>query len=143
MQPPALEVRLLVNIIPDAIAEAMARLRNDIESSVRAELRTFKEEAIEQLRPIAAAAALAAAAFLTVLAFIGVFSALCVLALSIAVAPWLAALIVTAIYGIIAASLGALAFSRIKAALPIKFDKTAQTVKEDVAWIKTDLKLRK
>ncbi|HKE37047.1 MAG TPA: phage holin family protein [Candidatus Baltobacteraceae bacterium] len=129
--------------IPDSVVDALARLRNDIEFSVRAELRTFKEEAIEQLRPLATAGALAAAAFLTVLAFIGVFSALCIIALSVAVAPWLAALIVTVIYGIVAASLGSVAFARVKSALPIKFEKTAQTVKEDVAWIKSDVKLRK
>jgi hypothetical protein len=114
-----------VNLIPDAVTDALNRLKNDIELSVRAELKTFKEEAIEQLRPLVAAAALASAAFLTALAFIGVFSALCVIALSIAVAPWLAALIVTVVYGIAAATLGSLAFVRIKSALPLKFDKTA------------------
>jgi len=132
-----------MNVIPDAVADAMARLRNDIEASLRAELRTFKEEAIEQLRPLVAAAAMASAALLTALAFVGVFSALCVIALSIAVPPWLAALIVTVVYGIVAAALGSMAYARIKSALPLKFDKTAQNVKEDVAWIKSDLKLRK
>lgn len=67
--------------------------------------------------PLATAGALAAAAFLTVLAFIGVFSALWVIAPSVAVAPWPAALIVTVIYAIV--------------------------VKEDLEWIKSDVKLRK
>jgi hypothetical protein len=129
--------------LPDSLTEALSRLKADVEDLVRAELRTFKEEAIEQLRPLLFAAALAAAAFLTVLAFIGVFSALCVIALSLAVPPWLAALIVTVVYGIIAAAMGSIAIGRFRAALPINFNRTARSVKEDVAWIKNDLKAGK
>jgi putative superfamily III holin-X len=132
-----------MNLIPDAITDAMARLRNDIESSVRAELRTFKEELAAQAPPLLAAAAMGAVALVVGLAFAGVFTALCVIALSIAVAPWLAALIVTVIWGGVAAALASMAAVRFKAALPLKFDKTARNVKEDVAWIKSDLKLRK
>jgi hypothetical protein len=62
--------------LPDPLTEAVSRLKADVETLVRAELRNFKEEAIEQLRPLAFAAALGAAAFLTVVAFAGVFSAL-------------------------------------------------------------------
>ncbi len=132
-----------MQIIPEAISDAIARLRNDIESSVRAELRTFKEELAEQMPSLLAAAGMGAVALVMGLAFVGVFSALCVIALSIAVAPWLAALIVTVIWGIVAAALASMAAVRFKTALPLKFDKTARNVKEDVAWIKSDLKLRK
>src|SRR6185312_14936388 len=132
-----------MNIIPDAITDALARLRNDIESSVRAELRTFKEEAMEQMPPLLAAAGMAVVAAVVGLAFVGVFTALCVIALSIVLAPWLAALIVTVIWGTAAAMLGTGAVASMKAALPLKFDRTARNVKEDVAWIKSDLKLRK
>jgi hypothetical protein len=129
--------------IPDSLGDALSRLKTDVETLVRAELRTFKEEAIEQLRPLALAAALGAAAFLTVLAFVGVFSALCVIALSLAVPPWLAALIVTVVYGIAAAVLASMAIVRFRSALPINFNRTARSVKEDVAWIKSDLKAGK
>ncbi|HEY1976894.1 MAG TPA: phage holin family protein [Candidatus Baltobacteraceae bacterium] len=132
-----------MNLIPDAITDALARLRNDIESAVRAELRTFKEEAMEQLRPLLAAAGMATVAAVVGLAFVGAFTALCVIALCTVLAPWLAAMIVTVIWGIVAAALGSTAVARVKAALPLKFDRTARTVKEDVAWIKSDLKLRK
>jgi len=132
-----------VNIIPEAITDALARLRNDVESSVRAELRTFKEELMEQAPPLVAAAGMAAVAAVVGLAFVGVFTALCVIALSIVLAPWLAALVVTVIWGIAATLLGSTAVAQMKAALPLKFERTARNVKEDVAWIKSDLKLRK
>lgn len=132
-----------MNIIPDAITDAMARLRNDVETSVRAELRTFKEELTQQMPPLVAAASMGAVALVVGLAFVGVLTALCVIALSIVVAPWLAALIVTVIWGIVAGALASAAAVRFRTALPLKFDKTARNVKEDVAWIKSDLKLRK
>lgn len=132
-----------MTLILDAITDALARLRNDIGSAVRAELRTFQEEAMEQLWPLLAAAGMATVAGVVGLTFIGVLTALCVIALSVVLAPWLAALIVTVIWGIVAAVLGLTAVGRLRAALPLKFDRTARTVKEDVAWIKSDLKLRK
>jgi len=132
-----------MNLIPDAVTDALARLRNDIESSIRAELRTFREEAMEQLPPLVAAATMSAVAAVVGLAFVGVLTALCVIALSTVLAPWLAALIVTVIWGIGAAALALTAVARFKTALPLKFDRTARNVKEDVAWIKSDLKLRK
>jgi hypothetical protein len=63
--------------------------------------------------------------------------------LSLAMAPWLAALVVTALWGIAAAALVSAAVAKLRETLPLQFDKTTRSVKEDVEWIKSGIKSAK
>jgi uncharacterized membrane protein YqjE len=63
-----------------------------------------------------------------------------ILALSTAVAPWLAALIVTVVYGAIAGVLALQGKNKVQEATPPVPEAAVDSTKEDVEWIKTRAK---
>ncbi len=67
-------------------------------------------------------------------------TAAAVLALATALAGWLAAVIVAAAYLVIAATLGLLGRGRLAKAMPLAPTEAIQSVKEDIAWLKTRAK---
>jgi hypothetical protein len=71
---------------------------------------------------------------------LGAFTAFLILALSLAMAPWLAALIVTIVYGATAGVLALTGKKKIEEATPLVLEQTVDTVKEDVKWAKTQIK---
>ncbi|MGI8592864.1 MAG: phage holin family protein [Solirubrobacteraceae bacterium] len=83
---------------------------------------------------------IAVAGLLGLLALFVVTAAL-VLALSTALAAWLAALIVAALYVVIAAVLGLIGRARLARATPLAPMQAVESVKEDVTWLKNQLKL--
>jgi len=78
---------------------------------------------------------------LLVVAFLGIailatLTATLILAFALLVAPWLAALIVTGIYVLVALILALLAKSAISRAIPPIPTQTIATIKENIAWAK-------
>jgi len=63
-----------------------------------------------------------------------------ILALAEAVAPWLAALIVTVVYGAIAGVLALQGRNKIQEATPPVPERAVESTKEDVEWVKTRAK---
>lgn len=63
-----------------------------------------------------------------------------ILALATAVASWLAALIVTAVYGAIAGVLAFQGKNKVQEATPPVPEQAVDSTKEDVAWVKTRAK---
>jgi uncharacterized membrane protein YqjE len=63
-----------------------------------------------------------------------------ILALSTAVAPWLAALIVTVVYAAIAGVLALQGKNKVQEAGPPVPERAVDSTKEDVAWVKTRAK---
>jgi len=124
----------------EPIGESLSRLAHDFGRLLRAELNLFKHEATQQIKGLAVAGALAGAALAMGAAFLGAFTAFIILALATTMAAWLAALVVTFVYGIVATALAAFAVAKFRAAEPGDFDRTTRSVKEDVAWIKSGLK---
>lgn len=80
-----------------------------------------------------------AAGLLGLFALITLTAAL-VLVLATAVAAWLAALIVTALYLVTAAGLGLLGRARMTQATPLAPTQAIKSVKEDIAWLKNRAK---
>jgi membrane protein len=68
---------------------------------------------------------------------LGALTATAILALSTAVAGWLAALIVTVVLGAIAGVLALQGTSKVAAATPPVPEQATESVKEDVQWAKT------
>ena len=68
---------------------------------------------------------------------LGALTACLIAALATATSTWLSALIVTAVYGLIAGALALVGKSRLKNATPPVPQQTQESVKEDVAWAKT------
>ena len=84
-------------------------------------------------------------ALLVVAAFLGIailatLTACLILAFALIVAPWLAALIVTGIYALVALILALVAKSQISRAIPPVPTQTIATVKENIAWAKRLIK---
>jgi uncharacterized membrane protein YqjE len=63
-----------------------------------------------------------------------------ILALATAVAPWLAALIVTVVYGAVAGVLALQGKNKVQDATPPVPERAVDSTKEDVAWVKTKAK---
>jgi hypothetical protein len=67
----------------------------------------------------------------------GALTAAAILALSLAVSAWLAALIIAAVYGVIAGILALQGKNKVQQATPPVPKEATESVKEDVQWAKT------
>jgi hypothetical protein len=70
----------------------------------------------------------------------GAFTAMLIALFALIVPLWIAALIVTVVYGAIALVLAQSGKKKLKEAAPLVPEQTAQTVKEDIEWAKTRAK---
>lgn len=127
----------------ESLGESLAHLTRDLADLFRAELALFRREAGEDARKLLAGAVWIAAAAVMGLAFLGGFTALAIIALSLVFASWLAALVVSIVYGGLAVALLSAAAAKFKSAMPLTLDETTRSVKEDVEWIKSGLKSAK
>jgi hypothetical protein len=121
----------------ESIRDSVAHLGHDLGDLFRAELGLFKREARQELQKVFAAGVWLAAGAILGLAALGAFTALAIILLSLVLVPWLATLIVTAACGFAALSLLAAARIKLRSALPVEFDQTARSVKEDIEWVKS------
>ena len=128
---------------PESIKESVAHLGHDLGDLFRAELALFKKEAKRELRGLVVAGIWLAAGGLLGLAALGAFTALAIIVLQLVLPAWLAALIVTTAWGFAAISLLAAARIKLQSALPIEFEETTRSVKEDIEWIKSGAKSAK
>jgi uncharacterized membrane protein YqjE len=120
-----------------SISDLLKRLSQETSTLVRQELELAKAEATEKGKEAGLGAGLLTGGGLfAVFAFAALTTAI-ILALDKAMAGWLAALIVAAVYGAIAGVLALQGRNRIKEAGPPVPEQTVDTVKEDVRWAKT------
>jgi hypothetical protein len=126
-----------------SIKESVAHLGHDLGDLFRAELALFKKEAKQELSGLAVAAVWIGGAAVMGLAAFGAFTAFLMIVLQLVLVPWLAALVVTVAWGAAALSLLAAARAKLQSALPIKFEETTRSVKEDIEWIKSGTKAAK
>jgi uncharacterized membrane protein YqjE len=120
-----------------SLADLTKRLSRDVSELVRKEIELARAEMGAKSRRLAAGAAMLALAATFGLVTLAVLTATAVLALATAMSAWLAALVVAAGAGLLAAiALGAGARALRRAAPPAPTD-TLDAVKEDVAWVRT------
>jgi len=120
----------------ESLIDNLKRLVRESSILLRQEFELARVEITQKLRGLGVGAGLLIVAALLAIAALATLTACLILALTLVVAPWLAALIVTTIY-----LLGALLFaligrSRIARALPPIPERTIQTLKEDIEWLK-------
>ena len=116
-----------------SMAELVGDVIGDVQSIMRSEVQLARVETREEVGKAARASKLLVtgalvALFSAAFALLAVFEALCLV-----VAPWLSALIVAVILGVVAAGVAAAGraqWAKFNAVPP----KTAQTVKENVEW---------
>src|SRR3954452_21436018 len=122
------------------VAELMRDLSEQTSALVHKEVELAKAELAEKGKKAGAGAGMfGGAGLFGFFAFAGL-TATIILALSTAVAPWLAALIVTVVYGAIAGVLALQGKNKVKDVGPPVPEAAVDSTKEDVQWIKTRAK---
>lgn len=103
---------------------------------VTAEIQQLKDEMIGKLKSLGVGAGLLAGAAVIVLFAVGVFLTAAVLALSLVLPGWLAALIVAVVLLLIAAGVGFLGYSKLKRGIPPVPTRTITSLKKDLNVIR-------
>lgn len=128
------------NPLRDAsLGDLMKQLAGDTATLVRQELELAKAETAEKGRKAGPGLGMFGGAGLLGLLAAGTFTATIVAAIAEALPVWLSALIVTVAYLAIAGVLALVGRDKVKEALPPAPEQTIETVKEDVAWARTQM----
>jgi uncharacterized membrane protein YqjE len=118
-----------------SFADLTRRLSDQTKLLVQQEVELAKAELSDKGKRAGIGAGMFGGAGLFGLFAFATLTACLILALSEAVAPWLAALIVTVVYGAIAGVLVLTGKKKVQEATP-PMPETVETVKDDVAWTK-------
>ncbi len=118
------------------VAELLRELSEQTSTLVHKELELAKLELEQKGKRAGIGAGMFGGAGLVGLYAVGALTAAIVLLLATAVAGWLAALIVAAAYGVLAAGLALAGRSQVQQATPPMPEQATESVKEDVQWAK-------
>jgi MFS family permease len=119
------------------IGELVKQLADQTSTLVHQELELAKAELAEKGRQAGKGAGLLGGAAVIGLLAAGALTAFLIMLLDGVLANWLAALVVAAAFGVIAAVLALQGRKKMQAAVPPLPEQTVETVKEDVEWAKT------
>ena len=120
-----------------SIGELVKDLATETSTLVRQEIDLAKAEMAERGKRAGKGAAILGAAALVGLLAAGALTASLIAALDLAMPTWLAALVVTLVFGAIAAVLALTGRKQIQEAAPPVPEQAIDSVKEDVQWAKT------
>jgi hypothetical protein len=120
-----------------SIGDLFSTLSTETSTLIRQEMALARAELTQKGKEAGKGAGLFGGAGAVGLLGAGAITAGIILLLDLAIAAWLAAIIVGLIYVAIAAFLGLQGRDRIQAATPPVPEETVETVKEDVEWAKT------
>jgi uncharacterized membrane protein YqjE len=121
-------------------AELVKELSREVSELVHEEIALAKAEMTEKGKRAGVGAGMLSGAVVLALAATGGSMAFFILVLDTWMPAWLAALIVTAVYGLAAAVLAQRGKERVSQAGPPTPERTMESVKEDVQWAKTHAK---
>jgi F0F1-type ATP synthase assembly protein I len=117
------------------IAELVKDLASQTSTLVRQEIALAQAEVTQKAKIAGAGAAMLGGAAIAALLMLGALTATLIIVLDEWMPTWLAALIVTLLWGVVAAVLAKAGQARIKRATP-PVPQTMETVKEDIEWAK-------
>lgn len=120
-----------------SIGELVKDLAGETSTLVRQEIDLAKAEMTERGKQAGKGAGILGAAALVGLLAAGALTACLIAALDLAMATWLAALVVAVVFGAIAAALAMTGRKQIQEAAPPVPEQAIDSVKEDVQWAKT------
>lgn len=121
------------------MGELFKRLSDDLSTLVRQELKLAQAEMTDKGKKAGLGIGMFGAAGIVGLLALGTLTACVVALLATAMSVWVAALIVTVVYGALAGALALTGKNRVSEATPPVPEQTVETVKEDVQWAKTQL----
>jgi uncharacterized membrane protein YqjE len=125
------------------IGELLKQLSEETTRLVHQELELAKAELTQEGKQAGAGAGLFGAAGAIGLLAAAALTTCFILALDAVMPAWLAALLVAVVYGVIALVVVKQGQAKMKAAGPPVPEQTIETVKEDVAWAKTQMRSEK
>jgi putative superfamily III holin-X len=118
------------------VAELLRELSEQTSTLVHQELELAKLELTQKGKRAGIGAGMFGGAGLVGLYAVGALTAAIVLLLATAMTGWLAALIVAAVYGVLAGGLALAGRSQVQQATPPVPEQATESVKEDVQWAK-------
>jgi uncharacterized membrane protein YqjE len=118
------------------IGELMKDLSGQFSTLARQEVELAKVELAEKGKKAGVGAGMLGGAGVAALLMLGSLTAFLILVLAIALPAWASALIVTALWGVVAAVLALVGRNRLREMGKPVPEKTVETVKEDVQWLK-------
>jgi len=121
------------------MGELFKQLSNDLSTLVRQELKLAQVEMTEKGKQAGIGFGMFGAAGMVGLLALLTLTTCLIAALAEGMDVWLAALIVTVVYGALAGGLALIGKNRVSEATPPVPEQTIDTVKEDVQWAKTQL----
>ena len=119
------------------VGELVKEATEQAQTLVRQEIELAKVELSEKGKKAGIGAGMFGAAGMLGLYAVGALTATIILALATFLPGWVAALIVTVIYGAIAGILALRGRSEVRQAAPPMPEQAVETTKEDVRWVKT------
>jgi len=122
------------------IGELLKRLSTETSTLVKQELDLAKAEMAQKGKRAGVGAGFVGASGVVGLLALGALTTTLIAALDLAMPLWLAALIVTLVYGAIAGVLALKGKNKVQQATPAAPEQTVETVKEDVQWAKTQMR---
>jgi hypothetical protein len=122
------------------LGELLKQLSEETTRLVHQELELAKAELTQKGRQAGMGAGLFGAAGAIGLLALAALTACFILALDAVLPAWLAALLVAVVYAAVAAVLALRGRAKVKQAVPPVPEQTIETVKEDVAWAKTQMR---
>lgn len=122
-----------------SVGQLLRELSQESSTLVRQEVALAKAELTQKAKQAGKGAGLLVAAAVIGLALLGALTAFLIALIALALPVWLAALVVTVFYALLAAGLGLAGRAALRKASP-KPEQTIDTVKEDVRWAKTQAK---
>ena len=120
----------------DSAGALLKQFSEDATTLIRKEVELAKTELTEKGKQAGKGIGMFGGAGVFGLGAFGALTAFLILVLAEAMDAWLAALIVTAVYGAIAAVLALQGKHRVEEATPPQPEQTIETLKEDVEWAK-------
>jgi uncharacterized membrane protein YqjE len=121
---------------PRGLGELVKDLASQTSTLVRQEIKLAQAEVTEKGKVAGRGAGMLAGAAIAALLALGALTACLIAALDAAVPLWLAALIVTVLWVLVAAVLAQVGRKALQSATP-PVPQTVETVKEDIQWAKT------
>lgn len=120
----------------ESFGELVKGLAEDTSTLVKQEIALARVEMTEKAKEAGKGAGMLAGAGVFALVMLGALTAFLIIVLDIVMDLWVAALIVTVLWAVVALILAAAGRSQLKKATPLTPQQTIETVKEDVQWAK-------
>lgn len=123
-----------------SVSELTKELLRDVSELVRREVDLAKVELADKVRRLGMGIGLAIVGAVLLLVALGALTATAIIALATTLSTWLAALIVTIVVGMIGTIVLIVGMRVLRRGAPPVPEQTVESVKEDIAWVKTRAK---